>query len=345
MLIDRSRPPVSEQAAAQRAPSPQPSPSEGERELEGLEECPACGACYDAGTGRCADDRTLLQPASLPRTLAGRYRIERRLGRGGMASVYAALDTTLDRQVAVKVMRDDLLESPQARERFRREARIVANFTHPNVVTVYDFGLTERRAFLVMELLKGRTLREELTQQARLASPRVIAILRGVCAAVEAAHRRGFIHRDLKPDNIFLACDDAEEKAKILDFGIAKALRDQNAVTRSTGETGVGVLLGTPPYMAPEQLRGENPSPAWDIWALGVVAYEMLTGAHPFATSTGSGWHDMALVGHQTAIETRLGEAPLSWRPFFMHALALEAARRPDSARRLFSELEQALNQ
>ena len=157
---------------------------------ERFEECPTCGGCYDSGTGRCRREGAALVPVVAPRLLAGRYQLERRLGRGGMGTVYVALDTSLDRRVAAKLVRDDLVGLPGAADRFQREARVAAAFSHPNVVTVHDYGVAGGHAFLVMELLEGRTLRELLRAEERIDRQRALAILRDVTAAVEAAHRR-----------------------------------------------------------------------------------------------------------------------------------------------------------
>ena len=210
----------------------------------------------------------------MPRTLAGRYRLERRLGRGGMGTVYAAVDVALDRPVAVKVVRDEWVHNPMATQRFRREARAVAGFAHPNVVTVYDYGVeTGSRVFLVMELLHGTTLREELRRSGRLSPARTLDVLRGVGSAVGAAHERGFIHRDLKPENIFLV--EHGGPAKVLDFGVAKPLARVDAADPGAApETEVGVLVGTIGYISPEHLLGDSPDVSWDLWALAVVAYE-----------------------------------------------------------------------
>jgi tRNA A-37 threonylcarbamoyl transferase component Bud32 len=329
-----------EQPAAEpeRAPSPK------------FDECPTCGVCYDSGFQRCPDEGEGLVPVHLPRVLVGRYRLERRRGRGGMGAVYEATDSSLERRVAVKVMRDDLVGSASAAERFRREARAAASFTHPNVVTVYDFGVeAQTRAFLVMELLQGATLREELSKHRRLDTVRTLRILRSVCAAVEAAHRRQLIHRDLKPENIFLTRDPsspgADETAKVLDFGIAKFATgpDQSAETRTLGaDTGPGVLLGTPAYMSPEQLLGESVGPHWDLWSLGVVAYEMLTGALPFGTTLAPDWRRNVLNCNYTPVEHHVPGAKPRLDEFFAVSLASSRDRRPASAQEFVSGLEQA---
>jgi serine/threonine-protein kinase len=306
--------------------------------IDRLEECPTCGCCFDAGTDRCRNDGAALVAVNAPRLLAGRYQLERRLGRGGMGTVYVALDTSLDRRVAVKLVREDLVGLPGAAERFQREARAAAAFSHPNVVTVHDFGVTGAHAFLVMELLDGRTLRDTLRVEERIDCQRARAILRDVTAAVEAAHRRQLIHRDLKPENIGLVSHGSGERAKVLDFGLATFLISPNGEPLMTHATG-GAVLGTPLYMAPEQLRGEDPDPSWDLWALAVIAFEMLCGSHPFASVT---------LGLDARMGARAGDArlvhlPSGCEPFFARALALDRASRPASAALFLAELEESL--
>jgi hypothetical protein len=290
-----------------------------------FEACPECGTCYPAGTAHCASEGTPLTTIAAPHVLAGRYRLQRRLGTGGMGTVYAANDTALERVVAVKLIREDLVGQPDAAERFQREARTAASFAHPHVVTVHDFGVTAgRHAYLVMEMLEGATLRDTMRERQTMSPARTIDILRGVCAAIDAAHRRRLIHRDLKPENIFLVQSAAAPVAKVLDFGIAKSLApDGTGLGRNT--TAAGVLLGTLRYMAPEQLRGEDAQPAWDIWALAVIAYEMLMGAHPFASAS----HAPRETGS-------------TWQPFFARSLSLDPAERPESAASFFAALQNA---
>lgn len=311
------------------------------RVSEAFEECPQCGTCYDTGAVRCAQEGASLVPMRLPRLLAGRYHLARRLGRGGMGTVYEATDTALERRVAVKVIRDDLINDADAAERFRREARAAASFSHPDVVTVYDFGVAaDTRAFLVMELLEGWTLREELRQHRRLPASRTVEILRGVCAAVDAAHRRRLIHRDLKPENIFLARAETGETAKVLDFGIAKFL---SLATQTAPDTGSTLLVGTLHYMSPEHLRGEPAHASWDLWALAVVAYEMLTGAYPFAGATAAECHSAVLMGRFTPLAVHLPESPACWQAFFARAFSLNLRDRPTSAQMFFAQLESSL--
>ena len=294
---------------------------------EAFEECPACGACYDFGVGRCARDGSVLTVASVPRLLAGRYRIDRRVGRGGMGTVYAAIDEALDRAVAAKLLREDLV-TPRAAERFRTEARLAAALAHPNVVTVHDFGMTASgRAFFIMELLDGMTLREELQRSGRLPASRVRAITWAVASAVEAAHGRQMIHRDLKPENVFLCrCEDGSELPKILDFGLAKVLE----ATGGARLTDPGLVAGTPQYMAPEHRAGDEPSPDWDLWALAVMAFETITGCLPRMDATGT--------------LSNAEDLPVGLRPLFRRSLSRDPLDRPTSAREFSDELDRGLS-
>jgi hypothetical protein len=308
-----------------------------------FEECPQCGACYDSGATKCVQEGARLVPVILPRLLEGRYRLERRLGRGGMGTVYSAADTALERGVAVKVIREDLVGSAEAAERFRQEGRVAASFAHPNVVTIYDFGVAcGTRAFLVMELLEGATLREALRPQKCFAPARVLSILRDVCAALEAAHHRQVVHRDLKPENIFLVRSERGNIAKVLDFGIAKFL--STATQQRTADTAPGALLGTLRYMSPEQWLGQQPLPAWDLWAVAVVAYEMLTGTHPFGDKSPADWLGVGPTARFTPVCAHLPQAPQVWQELFERTLAYDPTRRPQSAETLFSELQSALS-
>ena len=308
---------------------------------ESFKECPECGTCHESGASTCPHEGAALTSQPFPRLLAHRYRLDRRLGRGGMGTVYEALDTGLERRVAVKLMRPELMANADAISRFKQEARAAASFSHPHVVTVYDFGVTERQqAYLTMELLRGRSLRQELRQTGRLLPERSAHILRGVCAAVDEAHRHGLLHRDLKPDNIFLVQADAQDVAKVLDFGLAKLILPvEDADTRL--DTSPGLLLGTVGYMSPEQLRGERPSASWDLWALAVVAYEMLTGIHPCDSSSASECARAVREGQMTPVNARVPEAPVSWQQFFDRALAVRVESRAASALQFYSDFVQ----
>jgi len=268
-----------------------------------------------------------------------RYVVRRELGRGGMGTVYEAHDTELERAVAIKVIRPDLLSSAEAAARFKREARAAASFAHPNVVTVHDFSVAgDGRAYLVMELLAGCSLREALRREGRFPPARAQAVLRGVCSAVEAAHERRLLHRDLKPENVFLVRAGDTETPKVLDFGVAKAL-DTGDRTLSHVDTGTGQLVGTLAYMSPEQLQGATPEPAWDVWALTVIAYEMLTGAHPFA-GTGVPVHTAVLSARSVSPSQHLGDDGRHWDALFAAALGPEPSERPVTARELLARFD-----
>jgi hypothetical protein len=210
----------------------------------------------------------------------GKYRVEATIGAGGMGAVYRARDLRLDRDVAIKIVRRELIASPEAQERFQREARLVARLQHPCVITVFDYGvLPDGGAYLVMEYIRGEVLRDRLQRQ-RVMSTRAWAdILGGIAAGVEAAHGDGILHRDLKPENILLP--ESGTGPKVLDFGIAKATAAGDGTL-----TASGTVMGTPAYMAPEQLRGERLDARTDVYSLGVMTYEALTGALPFGGGT-----------------------------------------------------------
>lgn len=290
-----------------------------------LAECPVCSQCYDTNLARCPADHAILMVLDLPPVLGGRYRVTARLGAGGMGTVYGAQDESLGRSVAVKVLADHLVDSADAARRFKQEAQTAAGFDHPNVVTVYDFGVTaDNRAFLVMERLEGRTLREEIRAHGPLEAVRALAVVRDLCDVLEAAHARGLVHRDLKPDNVFLARAGEASTTKVLDFGIAKVLSGI-AGPGGRASTSRGLLVGSLPYMSPEQLRGEPVHPSWDLWALAVTAHEMLTGARPFDGPFGPGQRYETPPGCKTSL-------PLSTAELFRRALSEHGAERPRTA-------------
>ena len=285
-------------ARLRRSATPAPPDEEATRAAAAappMMECPRCGRCEDAGVATCPADGTPMRPVpAVPRVVDDKYRLEQLLGRGGMGAVYRARDLRLDRRVAVKVVRAELLGDPEARRRFRREAQLVARLQHPSIVSIFDYGsLPDGGAFLVMELVKGEDLRRLLLREGRLEAPRAARILTSVCSAIEAAHREGVLHRDLKPENILLPAGEAD--AKVLDFGVAKLIAEDRA-HEDTGDalvpdaatvvTAAGTIVGTPAYMAPEQLRGAAPDGRTDVFSLGVIAYEMLSGELPFGRGT-----------------------------------------------------------
>src|SRR5262247_2888799 len=216
------------------------------------------------------------------RTLDQKYYLESKLGAGGMGTVYRAGRLLIGDWVAVKVLHPDQMADPQAVERFRREAQTAASLKHPNVVRVYDFDVSsEGLSYLVMELAEGENLRSLVERQGTLVETDAAEIIRQVCAALDEAHSQGIVHRDIKPENILVRTVPEGLQVKVLDFGIA-ALRDVNAgrLTRT------GSVMGTPHYMSPEQCLGEELDGRSDIYSLGIVLFEMLTGVAPFDSPT-----------------------------------------------------------
>jgi hypothetical protein len=209
------------------------------------------------------------------RLLADRYELTELIGAGGAARVYKATDRQLGRDVAVKLLDDAAAKSadPAARQRFLHEARTTAAFDHPNIVTVYDAGTDGDALFLVMELVSGQTLAEHIARSAPLPVEEATGLARQIADALAAAHRLGVVHRDIKPANVLL---DHSGRVRLTDFGIAKQLDEIEAAI-----TTEGMVVGTPTYIAPEQAMGRELSPATDVYALGLVLHEMLTGSHP----------------------------------------------------------------
>lgn len=223
----------------------------------------------------------------LGRVVAGRYEVVRKLGQGGMGAVYAALQRPLGRTVALKVLLSELTADPVATARFEKEALAVSRLAHPNIVTLFDFGRTEEGlSYLVMEFLEGTTLRVLMQGEGPLSPGRTVRVMTHTARALAEAHRLDTIHRDLKPDNVMLVPVTGESDfAKVLDFGVAKLKKGMGVESHET-LTGKQVLLGTPRYMSPEQVNGITDDPRSDLYALGVMAFEMLAGRAPFEAPT-----------------------------------------------------------
>ena len=211
--------------------------------------------------------------------IVGRYELGERLGVGGMSTVQVAFDRRLERHVAVKLLAEHLADDPLFVSRFRREALSAASLVHPNVVQVFDFGLDEAsgRHYIVMEVVRGQSGAEILRERGRLPVAEALDLVGQSCRGLDYAHRNGVVHRDVKPGNL-LRSDDGV--VKLADFGIAKAMSDQSSITQ------VGSVLGTASYLAPEQARGEEAGPAADLYALGVVSYQLLSGRLPYEASS-----------------------------------------------------------
>lgn len=215
----------------------------------------------------------------VPPVIAGRYRIEHEIGRGGMGTVYRALHLGLERSVAVKILKSEFAADPQVAERFMREARTMARLRHPYAATIFDAGtLPDNRPFIVMEYVDGETLAAVLAREGQLACRRAVEIAGAICEVLAAAHALGIVHRDLKPSNIMLT----PRGVCVLDFGVAKVLATSADATRTHATTESGLIIGTPRYMSPEQCIGQDVGPQSDLYSLGVLLYEMLAGHPPF---------------------------------------------------------------
>jgi eukaryotic-like serine/threonine-protein kinase len=240
------------------------------------------------------------------------------LGVGAMAKVLLAHDVELGREVAVKLLDEGLAADPSFRARFAREARVAAGLSHPNVVTVFDVGEADGRPFIVMELVPGRTLEERLRRDGALRADDVLALARQVCAGLEHAHANGLVHRDLKPGNL-IERDDGT--VKIADFGIARAVE-------GTELTEAGTIVGTAAYLAPEQAEAGTVTPATDLFALGVVLYELLTGKQPWKVDSLA-----SLAGRRDAPPPDLpADTPPGLRAAIGRCLLPEPEDRPSSA-------------
>ncbi len=264
---------------------------------------------------------------------AGRYRLERRLGVGGMSTVQLAFDTRLERYVAVKLLAEHLAADDGFVQRFRREALAAARLVHPNVVQVYDFGTDEAsaRQFIAMEYVEGQSGAELLREHGRLPIEEVVDLCAQACRGLDYAHRNGVVHRDIKPGNLLR---NPEGLIKIADFGIAKAADDSD-ITR------VGAVIGTAAYLAPEQARGESAGPPSDLYALGVVAYQLIAGRLPYQ---GASLTDLARqqdAGPPTGLDQVQTECPPALSAAIMRALVSDPEHRYSSA----PEMERALRE
>ncbi len=269
-----------------------------------------------------------------------KVRLEAILGQGGMGAVYRGRHLLLERTVAVKLLRPEILTVEGSLERFFREARTAAATEHPNIVTVYDFGkLPDGGAYLILEFVEGKGLRTILMEQGALPPSLALPILREVCAAVEFAHRRNIIHRDLKPDNIMLKRhDDGSATVKVLDFGLAKTVEEAET---SSSITRTGELVGTPAYMSPEHCSGEDLDARSDLYSLAVIAYEMLVGQPPFRGRIAA-----ILTAQIQKPPTPLREINPDLSPVLeaavLAALAKKPSDRPDSVAEWWNRLEAA---
>ena len=282
---------------------------------------------------------------TIGRTFLGRYEVQRLLGEGGMGRVYLARQSDLGRMVVVKVMHDHIAADEKFRERFHRETKLMARFHHPYAVTLYDASLNDPDGpCIVMEYVKGGNLEALLEKVKKMTAPRVGRIISQLCEVLQAAHEEGIIHRDLKPANLMVVDPDTpRERIKVMDFGLAKLIDEGSS--RKVTDTSVDFAVGTPSYIAPEQVRGEAMDHRGDLYSVGVIAYELLSGRVPFQGSSGMD----VLLAHATEDPPTFASLGLSsWIPASVEAvirkcLAKDPDDRQQSAREFAVEFEKAL--
>lgn len=273
--------------------------------------------------------------------IAGRYRLLDLVGRGGMGEVWRAEHLALHSQVAVKLIDPKAANNEGVLKRFMQEARAAAALESPHVVKTFDFGVVDGTPYIVMELLQGESLAQRLERAHRLSPAETARVMRHVARAVGKAHEAGFVHRDLKPDNVYIVGNDDEELIKVLDFGIAKAIGGR--FEDSAAQTRTGALLGTPYYMSPEQAQGDRSVDfRSDLWSMGIIAFECLTGVRPF-DSEGLGSLVLKICAGPVPLPSHHAPVPAGFDQWFLRAAAREPAQRFQSARELATALSDVL--
>ena len=278
-------------------------------------------------------------------TRLGAYEIVGPLGKGGMGEVYRAKDTRLGREVAVKVLPEHLAENAEVLRRFEREAKTLAALSHPNILTIHDVGTEQSISFVVMELLEGETLRARIAQSA-LSWEKALQLAIPVAEGLAAAHSKGVIHRDLKPENVFLTSD---VRVKILDFGLARfkppvSQEELKELPTQSRATEAGVVLGTVPYMSPEQVRGESVDARTDIFAFGCLLYEMITARRAFSGNSNAEVTAAILRDEPATLASSVKEIPQELDHVIAHCLEKNPDQRFQSARDLAFEMREILN-
>ena len=258
--------------------------------------------------------------------LNDRYQLIDKLGSGGMADVFRARDLMLDRYVAIKVLRKDYSINPEFQNHFKMEARSAANLSHPNIVTVHDFGFADNLLYIVMELIPGKDLKQLIRERGRFTVEQGIPLLVQACAGLGYAHRAGLVHCDVKPHNMLVSPDG---RLKVTDFGIARAL-----ATMTPGER-TDVVWGSPLYFAPEQALGEAPTPASDVYSIGVVMYELFCGTPPFTASTPDELARLHISARPIPIREYIPDIPTALEEIIAKVLSKEPSARYRTADQL----------
>ena len=299
--------------------------------------CPTCGLQYQDDQSNCFVDNAVLEPMADPnigKTLAGRYLVESPIGVGGMAVVYRARHTLVDRPVAVKIMAQQMARDKSLRERFRREAKNAAALAHPNIIEIYDYGETDDGSpFMVMELLDGAPL-SHLIGMGPMDPGRVASLGLQMSKGLARAHDFDVIHRDLKPENIFICNGGAgREIVKLLDFGIARSMHDSRL-------TNAGEIFGTPQYMAPERITSIDAGPAADLYALGIILFEMLTGRLPFIAEEITGFFIKHMQEAPPKPSEIVPQCPRRLEELILRMMAKTPEERPVDAHKVIKELQ-----
>jgi serine/threonine-protein kinase len=262
--------------------------------------------------------------------LDGRYRVEARIATGGMSTVYRGLDIRLHRPVALKVMDARYAGDQQFLTRFHREARAIASLKHPGLVAIYDQGNDPRHPFLVMELVEGGTLRELLRERGPMPPHAVVAVLRPVLGGLGVAHQAGLVHRDVKPENVLISQDG---EVKLVDFGLVRAIAE-------AGVTSTSVILGTAAYLSPEQVLGQATGPRSDVYAAGIMAFELLTGTTPFSGDSAIGVANQRLDRDVPPPSSLIDGVPEEFDAFIAGATARDPDRRFADAAAMGADLD-----
>lgn len=308
--------------------------------------------CFEP-PGSALPEETHLNPSGDPGTLAPgdiiarKYRLVRLLGEGGTATVWVADNLALETQVAIKILRPALSSNPRIVARVRREAKATAAINHKNVVHVFDYGVTGFGApFIVMELLRGDTLAQRLKTIGAMRVIDAVRVIARACKGITVAHSKGIIHRDLKPENIFLAIEsNGAERPKVLDFGVSFIVRSGEFQSDTTGLTQAGALLGTPAYMAPEAIMGDKPADGrGDVWSLGVILFEMITGRLPFMGTTPFMLMRAVLENTVPKLGEFIPNADDNLQAIIEKALAKDPANRYPGVREFFDDLNSWLS-